>query len=277
MPMLNFVVALSVEAKPIIQHFRLRKIPGNHGFTIFSNETIELIVSGVGTVAAAAATGYLAARQRNEGAAAWLNIGIAGSLSRDVGDAVLAHRVIDATDGRRYYPSLIINPMCETASIITVPKPATIYSGDRVYDMEAAGFYAAATRFNSNELIHCLKVISDNQHNSVDNVNATQVHALITAQIGKIAQLANEVQSLTEQLAPNSMHTDDYHIIIKRFHFTVSQQLQLKSQLNHWYALTNCSLLNELKLHHCRNAKTLLAELQNNLDAMPLSYQPSFR
>jgi len=294
---LNFVVALSPEAKPIIQHYRLQKVPGNHSFTLFSNGTIELIVSGVGTVAAAAATGYLAARRCEQQTTAWLNVGIAGSLNRDVGATVLAHSVTDVVNGQRYYPSLIFNPMCDTASIITVPKPETRYDNDRVddnnaindktgnertgdgkvYDMEASGFYATATRFSSNELVHCFKVISDNEHNPAAAVNGQQVKRLITEQIEKIDQLVNEVQRLAEKLSENKQSVEDYHMITERFHFTVSQQLKLKSYINHWYALTNCLLLEKLVVEDYRSAKALLIALQAQLSDMPLSYLSSVR
>jgi len=275
--MINIVAALPVEAKPIIQHFRLQKIQGNHSFTIFSNGDVELIVSGVGAIAAATATGYLAARRGHQQVVAWLNIGIVGSLSRSVGDAVLAHSVTDVTNGQRYYPSLIFAPMCDTASVVTVPKPETSYDGESVFDMEASGFYAAATRFNSNELIHCLKVVSDNQHNSVSNISEPLVKALITEQMEKIDQLVNEMRALIEKLGENAQATEDYRVIAKHFHFTVSQQLTLKSHINHWYALTNHVLLSELIIENYRNAKALLAELQRRLNTMPLSYIPTVR
>ena len=59
--MINILTALPCEAKPLIHHYRLngRQV---HGFRIYENSDMRLIVSGIGKVAAAAACACLQCR-----------------------------------------------------------------------------------------------------------------------------------------------------------------------------------------------------------------------
>ena len=45
---------------------------------------------------------------------------------------------------------------------MTFSKPNYNYS-KRLYDMEASGFFLAANKFSTKELIHSLKIVSDNE------------------------------------------------------------------------------------------------------------------
>ncbi|MEE8624791.1 MAG: hypothetical protein V3T19_05575, partial [Acidiferrobacterales bacterium] len=139
--MLHFVVALQAEAKPLIDHFGLRRRTGG-AFPVYENENIALTVSGIGKVAAAAATGYLHAHTGNHSCIAWLNIGIAGHGRRAIGDGVLIHKITDQITGRSWYPPLTFELPCASDGLITVDEPETRYRENGLYDMEAAGFYA---------------------------------------------------------------------------------------------------------------------------------------
>ena len=75
--MINIVVALPAEARPLLDHFRLRDKQHNTAFPIYRNTDMALIVSGPGKVAAAAATALLAGNRDTPATSAWLNVGIA--------------------------------------------------------------------------------------------------------------------------------------------------------------------------------------------------------
>ena len=68
--MLNFVVALPCEARPIISHFGLQALDSPAGFRLYNRERMRLIVSGAGKIPAAAATAYAGATL-GPGPAAW--------------------------------------------------------------------------------------------------------------------------------------------------------------------------------------------------------------
>ena len=81
-PTVCWVVALKSEAKPIISYFELDHQSGNNIFPIYRNDKLghSLIISGVGQINAAAATTYLASESGAPPWAAWINLGIAGSM-----------------------------------------------------------------------------------------------------------------------------------------------------------------------------------------------------
>ena len=127
----NLVVALSCEARPLIQRLNLKQAKSIAGFRLYGNrQGVNLIVSGVGKLATAAACGYLAGSQADEqaAAAAWLNVGIAGHRNMPLGEGALVHKVIDQSSGRVRYPPLVLNTRCPTTAVITVEHP-----GNRVW------------------------------------------------------------------------------------------------------------------------------------------------
>ncbi|WP_455199714.1 5'-methylthioadenosine/S-adenosylhomocysteine nucleosidase family protein, partial [Kaarinaea lacus] len=110
--MLNFVVALSEEARPIIQQFRLKRLHDVNAFPVYGSEKVRLIVSGMGKLAAATATGYLAGIDSAGKATAWINVGVAGSKNLPVGQAILAHQIIDAENQQKFYPTIYFDTDC---------------------------------------------------------------------------------------------------------------------------------------------------------------------
>ena len=98
-PTCLIVAALPAEARPLIDHWRLKREPNSNAFAIYSNDqrspAIHLVVSGTGKINAAAACAHLYMHCR-PAHACWLNIGIAGHAARDVGTALLVHYVVDS-------------------------------------------------------------------------------------------------------------------------------------------------------------------------------------
>ncbi len=165
--MLNLVIAHPAEARPIIEHFALEKADTNGPFRILANNRLRLIISGLGKIAAAAAGGYLhhfAGSARHE---AWLNVGIAGHADLEVGAIRLAHKVSDVALQRNWYPQRVFPAPCPGEEVRTVDHPEREFADTVVYEMEASGFYATCTHFSTVELIHVLKIISDNRGSPV--------------------------------------------------------------------------------------------------------------
>lgn len=150
-----------------------------------------MAVSGVGRRAATAATALLAGEE-GSAEAAWVNVGIAGHRTLPLGEVVLAHAVTDAASGRVWRLRPGFAPPCPTAAVTTVDRPETSYPEDVVYEMEAAGFCAAATRFAGRELIRVIKVISDNAAASPRHLTAGRVEELIERGIDTIAAIVEQ-------------------------------------------------------------------------------------
>ena len=261
--MLCLVVALAAEARPLLASHHLRGVSG-HPYRICAGEQTHLIVSGVGKVAAAAATAYLRALI-GDAPAAWLNIGIAGHGSQAVGTALLAHKVVDIASGKLFYPTFTASPPCRTTLLHTVDRvqpPA----GDAAYDMEASGFCEAAQRFATSERVHCLKVVSDNPQSSYQELNAEKVEALIDAQLDTVAQVGEHLRALSQQL--HALHADPPGLaeLNARWQFTATQKHQLRGLLARWQALAPETPAVNDDLLVLQSRDEVLAHLQRQLD-----------
>lgn len=155
MPIL--VCALSCEAKPLIDHFRLRLISNELPFSIYERENLKLIVTGVGEINASTACGYLGGKYSVEDDS-WLNIGICGAKKK-VGTPFLANKIF--CEEKSFYPSFVFPLPCSTLPLLTTSTPQKSLREGLLFDMEGVGFFAAASKFSKIEGIHCLKIVSD--------------------------------------------------------------------------------------------------------------------
>ena len=271
--MINIITALPAEAKPLIAHFKLKRLNEVRAYPLYSGGNIQLLVCGIGKIAAATATGYLQAlRQSPQTPATWLNFGVAGHRDREVGESVLAHRILEASSGNSYYPTLLFESPCPTDEVLTVEEAQLDYPQAHAYDMEAAGFYQAALRFSTSELIHCLKVICDNPQHPATLVSAEQVQTLMGRNIHVVEALVSQLQQLDREVSSLYREPDDYARIAREFHVTQSQHIQLSKQLRQWYALTQAPLLERIDIHQYRNVSALLAAIDTELLGLPVQY-----
>jgi len=178
---LNFVIALPAEAKPIIHHFGLKRDNSHSLFKTYRSQdsSLWLVISGVGKDSAATSTEFLATVSEADEKTAWLNVGIAGQKDLPVGTSVLADKITDPDTDQTWYPLITFTPFCKTASIKTVLQHLDDYPTNDVYEMEAAGFYSTASQIASPELVHVLKVVSDNFRSSVEEISGAKVENLI--------------------------------------------------------------------------------------------------
>lgn len=244
--MLHFVTALEAEARPFIQHYRLKRDPAARAFQVFRRGVfrgegagggdaagggdVALVISGIGKVSAAAATAFLAATE-GRGQAVWLNVGVAGHATRAVGEAILAHKIRDAASGRTFYPPLVLEPPCASDPLTTVDVPETRYASPGAYDMEASGFYPTACRFSSAELVHCLKIVSDGPAASVHHLTLQRVRELVAEQVDLVAGWAESCRPLAAELAGLAADPPDLASCRERFRFTVSELVELRRLL----------------------------------------------
>ena len=194
--MINIVVALPAEARPLLDHFRLRDKQHNTAFPIYRNTGMALTVSGPGKVAAAAATALLAGARDTAAATAWLNIGIAGHAHHAIGSGYMAHRITDSATGTNWYPPQLHDLSIPTENLYTVDRPEDDYPATALYEMEASGFFPVARRFSSSELVQCFKVISDNRTQATTAVTAKLCTQLIAGKLADIEQLVSTLSGM---------------------------------------------------------------------------------
>ena len=152
--MLNIITALKIEAKEIINHFKLKQING-----IYQNDKINLIITGSGKIKSAINTALLLQKYPYKS----VNFGIAGSNKFEVGDGFFIEKIIDEDSKYEYYPDYFKN----SATLHTVSKIGKYYE---LVDMEGSGFFEAAYKFLSVEKIILYKIVSDTPKEKPKNI-----------------------------------------------------------------------------------------------------------
>ncbi|MCK5889573.1 MAG: hypothetical protein KAG19_06500 [Methylococcales bacterium] len=262
-PNLYIYAALECEAKPLIKHFELAKLTTRHPFSIYKNDTTVMTVSGVGKVAMAAAVAYTQAIIPSCSSPVLVNIGIAGHADYELGDLFLAAKIIDNESGKRFYPQLIGNKWPETGNIQTASTLCTEYSNHAMHDMEASAFYEVAVKFSSSELIHAVKVISDNSSSSIDSINPKQVSMWISQHLTQIDQLCERWRSLRKLITTTELK--ELQPIINQWHFSVSGQIKLKMLLLRWQTLSP-QLWLEVNTTVLYKSKDVLRKLEQDIN-----------
>jgi adenosylhomocysteine nucleosidase len=195
----RIVVALPAEAKPVYRHFGLVRDNRAEHYPLYRSGEVTLIVTGIGSEAAADATRWLCDYQPVSDQTRWINLGIAGHPALPIGEALLAHTVSNAEGGEQICIDLPHCRPCDTAPLITRNKPELEYSAEALFDMEAYGFLSAVLETSLPGQAQCLKIISDNRENPVKRINAKLVQELIEQRLGTLGALI----SLME---PDSVH-----------------------------------------------------------------------
>ncbi|MFT5657534.1 MAG: adenosylhomocysteine nucleosidase [Gammaproteobacteria bacterium] len=228
--MLIWVAALHCEAKPVIDYFRLKKSHAHHAFDLYQLDNMLCVITGIGKIPAAAATAWVAALHQQSRSIAWINIGTAGSESHPVGSVYWINKITDVDSNRRFYPVPIIDSDMPAQHCLTHNQPNTRYHPQHLFDMEASAFFDTATRFSSGELVHCLKIISDNEQNAIDK-DKYRVSQLIQQNMPSIAQFAQALEQVNQWVAQVEIAEPDWQRFLTLAHFSQTQTTQLKNSL----------------------------------------------
>lgn len=256
--------ALSCEAKPLIRHWRLKKHPVKHPFEIYSDDERVVVVTGLGKVAMAGAVAYTLALFSGYSYPLLLNIGIAGHGWHGLGTLYLADKIVDAETGKKSYPQFPFTSECKTATVTTQASPATGYGEDCLYDMEASAFYEIASKFSTSELVHSLKIVSDNAKSPLEAISVNLVDGWISEHLETFDNIVERLGN-GRQLLPDE-EFDIYGQLLGQFHFTVSNAVKLKLLLQRWKLLMPDRLLNP-NLVDAKNAKEWIGWLEKQLGA----------
>jgi hypothetical protein len=188
---IRFVVALPSEAKPINRHFGLIRDNKATQYSLYRNQGVALVISGIGSEVSEQATRWL--HEMLPEPAIWINVGIAGHSHLPIGVALLASEILHQSSGRRWQTRLPAPPPCGSAPLITCAEPETGYPHNALYDMEAAGFYSAASTVAPAQRIHCFKIVSDNPQSPVHSINREMITRLMNDQLNLLEQLSNSI------------------------------------------------------------------------------------
>ena len=218
--MIYVVTALYQEAHGLIRELELKKNTAYAPFEVFDNESagIRLVVTGVGEIAAAAATAAVCARDGADAADFLVNIGCCAAggcepADRDmdsgygaahaaqIGDLYVCHKITEQETGKTFYPDILYRHPWKERELVTGMQPMQRAAAQGVlYDMEAAAVYQAGIRFFSPDRMLFLKVVSDFGVAGQERMTAETLAGLLEQHVKAVAAfLANLREAADEE------------------------------------------------------------------------------
>lgn len=241
----SWVVALPAEAKPLIKRFRLSRVKKDQElFPVYrsEDESISLVISGLGKALSAAAVAHLAqfVEGGKGGASVWINFGIAGSGLHDYGETFLASKVVDEGSGRAWYPPAICSRKIDLArrEIVTVDQPVSRQiEGSSLVEMEAAGFLSVAAKLTTLEFCQCVKVVSDDPDHSIREINKDRVEELCSEALVRAEDWLKEIVAINDERESRNGNPRSFDEWMNAARFTVSESHQLRKLLQQFECL----------------------------------------
>ena len=140
--MLYFITALYAEAKPIITHLSLRKNNDYIHSTVYENEHVTLLITGIGKLSAAIALTELLTRKPPAKQDILCNIGIVACAEQEKQNQLFfCNSITDACTERTFYPDLLFSVPCNTASLITVDHILTAEQLTTLHNPSSTNLY----------------------------------------------------------------------------------------------------------------------------------------
>ena len=261
--MIHFVVATNSEARPLIDIFKLKKIKNSKQTFIYSSQEISLTISGIGKVNAAIGVTetYYYYNQKNDNI--WINIGLAGHKYLKVGDICTINKITDNETKKNIFPFInkfkVQNQECLSTGI-----QKKSYSS-KVYDMESYGFYQSASKYSSKELLQIVKIVSDNQFESIDFKNKEVVYNIIFNHRKLIKELCSFMLNLKEEFYQTNKEIieNEFNNLFAQIRFTFTEREQMKSLLSLYF--TKYNTLNNNIINFSENAAYNIKKLKEFL------------
>lgn len=217
--MIYVMMALYQEAHGLIRELELKKNTAYAPFEVFDNESagIRLVVTGVGEIAAAAATAAVCARDGADAADFLVNIGCCAAggcepADRDmdsgsgaanaaqIGDLYLCHKITEQATGKTFYPDILYRHPWKERELVTGMQPLQRTAAQGVlYDMEAAAVYQAGIRFFSPDRMLFLKVVSDFGVVGQERMTAETLAGLLEQHVKAVAAFLTNLREAADE------------------------------------------------------------------------------
>ena len=136
--------------------------------------------------------------------------------------------------------------------------------------MEASGFYSAASQYGISELIHSVKVISDNSSSSISKINKNKVKQIVRSKMSVIEIILDKLRLLSVEMQTINKQPKDYEYFLEKWHFTQTEKHQLHNlilKLNIRYPNKDFLKITE----NLDNGKLVLKKLEERLSKTEFS------
>ena len=217
--MIYVMMALYQEAHGLIRELELKKNTAYAPFEVFDNESagIRLVVTGVGEIAAAAATAAVCARDGADAADFLINIGCcaagcckpadrgmdsccAAAHAAQIGDLYVCHKITEQATGKTFYPDILYRHPWKERELVTGMQPLQRTAAQGVlYDMEAAAVYQAGIRFFSPDRMLFLKVVSDFVIAGQERMTAEALTGLLEQHVKEVAAFLTNLREAADE------------------------------------------------------------------------------
>ncbi len=233
--MIRFIVATFAEAKPIIDLFDLKKNHKYKEFSVYDSNEITLTVSKIGRINSALAVAYNFFGMCNQESDIWINFGLCGHKTQKIGKIFLVKKLYDNSSNKVFFP-FVHDFKVNSLDCITADKKNFNYQRE-LFDMEASGFFESVTKFVSKEFVFILKLVSDNEKESIDFSSKEEIYNLIIKQRTFLKAFCKNLKNLAKK--SSYKYQEDFkkksNNILEKLNFTYTQKIQMKSLLKLYF------------------------------------------
>lgn len=189
------------ECSGLIKHYNLKKRQTDkyYRFDVFENENqpVRIILTGQGSVMAAAAVSGAASFFGIKAEDAIINVGTCAG-DYEPGQVFICNKITEEATGRTFYPDMILRSGMPERELVTAPvvirKSIHEYANKdshnmALYDMEAAAIYQAANLYVGPHRMGFVKVVSDN--GDIEGLTSDFIKKLMTEAVDEISSYVN--------------------------------------------------------------------------------------
>ena len=233
--MIHFIVATSSESKLIIKKLKLKKIQPSSGFNFFYNDSFSMTITGLGKINSALGVAHTFFKFKDLSNNIWINIGLAGHEKEKIGTLILVDKIYDFETQKSMYPFFVKNYKIKRLNCTCYSKPNFNYSNS-LSDMESSGFFSSANKYSSKEIIHSLKIVSDNKFEKIDFNNAESIDRILKKNFDQVLDFVNDIKDLRERkFQKQNKIKIKIEKEIENLKFTFSEGMQLRNLLKIYY------------------------------------------
>lgn len=185
------------ECSGLIKHYNLKKRQTDkyYRFDVFENENqpVRIILTGQGSVMAAAAVSGAASFFGIKAEDAIINVGTCAG-DYEPGQVFICNKITEEATGRTFYPDMILRSSLPERELVTAPvvirKSIHEYANKDshnmvLYDMEAVAIYQAANLYVGPHRMGFVKVVSDN--GDIEGLTPDFIKGLMAEAVDEIA------------------------------------------------------------------------------------------
>ena len=271
------------ECSGLIKHYNLKKRQTDkyYRFDVFENENqpVRIILTGQGSVMAAAALSGAASFFGIKAEDAIINVGTCAG-NYEPGQVFICNKITEEATGRTFYPDMILRSGMPERELVTAPvvirKSIHEYANKDshnmvLYDMEAAAIYQAANLYVGPHRMGFIKVVSDN--GDIEGMTPDFIKGLMAGAVDEIASYVDRFVADTHDMCRAEESTQFTNQLCKDLHCSKVMENQVR-QLIKYLSLEGTDYMTyinklydegRLPAHDKKNGKVCLDEIKREL------------